>query len=239
MHYLVCSLAKTEQVIICTLSLSSFDFPEDAAERKSLHRSSQSQKVTYRFAGCINKSMSVKTILTYWGSKHIYVALPPLNCKPKIVRLSLPKEESIMDLSKEPMFQTLKTPVFFPFPTSQRNTKIAFRDLTTPTPDGGRSKKRDLLVLVLDADRSSVSFPENSSSPQSQVESQDIFTWTISKKDGWRDWDASIDECTTELEEDEEQYRKLRGTFVTEEQRFNVLIRSGLDWTKKAFLSCA
>jgi len=41
-----------------------------------------------------------------------------------------------------------------------------------------------------------------------------------------------------DLKEQTPTYEKLRGTFIDADRRFNVVVRSGLNWTKKAFLSC-
>jgi hypothetical protein len=42
-----------------------------------------------------------------------------------------------------------------------------------------------------------------------------------------------------ELRADGDLYDMLRGSFVDEDKRFNVPVRSGLDWTRKGFVSCA
>ena len=229
---------------MCTLSFTSFDWPESASRGTTLQRSSPSQKVTYSFAGALNKAKLCSIITTYWGPKYIYIALPPLSCKPKLVRFPLPQESTNLDSSHPAIFQTLKTPIYFPAQTPTRKPKIAIHEHTVPSTDGSKPKKRDLLVLVLNSSSpcSPSSSPPSKDSPQSPKEeedaSPDIFTWTISKKDGWRDWNTSIDERTAELEQEEEEYRRLRGSFVSEEQKFNVPIRSGLDWRRKAFLSC-
>jgi hypothetical protein len=62
-----------------------------------------------------------------------------------------------------------------------------------------------------------------------------VMTWSISGSDGWRDWDCKKDE----LSNSGHAISTLRGAFVDPEKRFCVPIRSGLDWTRKAFLSCA
>ena len=238
LHYLVCSFADIENGTMCTLSFSAFDWPEDTSKTTTLQRSSSSQKITYSFAGSLSKAKLCSVITTYWGSKYVYVALPPLSCKAKLVRFPLPKEGTSPDSSQAASFQTLKAPVYFPAPTPTRKPKMAIHEHTAPSTDGGKPKKRDLLVLVLNGSSSCSPSSSEDSEPLKEDASPNIFTWTISKKDGWRDWDTGIDERTAELEQDEEEYRRLRGSFVSEEQKFNVPIRSGLDWRRKAFLSC-
>lgn len=63
--------------------------------------------------------------------------------------------------------------------------------------------------------------------------------WKIPNDNGWRVWDPERDEKSTDLKLGVDYVRMLRGGFVDGERRFDVPIRSGLDWTRKAFLSCA
>ena len=247
LHYLLCSMIETEEkVTTCMLSLSSFIFPTELNELEPLQQHSTPQKIVYKFAGSISKSGSCRTLITHWTPKHVHVALPSLSWQPKLIRISLAEEDIDLETAKPAAIQTLKVPIYFPTPTPERNPRMAICDHAVPTTDGSKPKKRDLLVLVLDArnpDHATATTLEDNhghSLPQQQQGSlHDIFTWTISKKESWRDWDASIDECTPEVEKEEEEYRRLRGTFVSGEQRFSVLVRSGADWTKKAFLSCS
>ena len=225
---------ETESETSCTLVLSSFDFPDQAHGRVSLRRSSNPEKLTYRFIGSVSHT-ACPIMLTSWSSKYVYIALPPLDCKPKLIRLRHSRDDEA-EMSTGAVCQTLNDPVYFPSTTLKKDARMVYLE-NTPVSDGPKPKKRDLLALGLnfhDAEKS-----PSTPSPHQRQDEPDLLTWTISRKEGWRDWDRNVDEQTEEIEDRDQAYRKLRGSFVSQEQRFNVIVRSGLNWTKKAFLSCS
>lgn len=234
LHYLLATFVEDGSETLCTISFSSFEFAGQSQDSVSLLRRSASQKLTYRFAGAIPKAAR-SIVLTYWSSKHVYVALPPLNCRPKVIRLKLP-EDLESDTSTVAVFQTLKNPIYLPSTTLKQSVQMVYLENTLIT-GGPKPKKRDLLALGFNFYNTKGDF--FSPGARQINDEPDLLTWTVSRKEGWRDWDLSLDERTEEMEERAQVYEKLRGSFVSQEQRFKVIVRSGLDWTRKAYLSCS
>jgi NACHT domain len=127
-------------------------------------------------------------------------------------------------------FQTLRNPVFFPFTTPDRNPRLTV--LHYP-------KSETSLILSLDAEMSQATDKDTNSFIMRQPPT--LMIWPLSSKqnEDWRDWDDAIDEQSEKLRQGNHTYEKLRGSFVASDRRFTVPIRSGLDWTRKAFLSCS
>ncbi|KAJ5964931.1 uncharacterized protein N7479_004807 [Penicillium vulpinum] len=66
-----------------------------------------------------------------------------------------------------------------------------------------------------------------------------VVRWKIPNENGWRVWDPERDGKSTDLKLGFDYIRMLRSGFGDGERKFDVPIRSGLDWTRKVFLSCA
>jgi hypothetical protein len=169
-------------------------------------------------------------ILTHWTAKYLYLAFPLLSPSPKIVRLALDPASEQNSLSAR--FETLQDPLYFPTSTPYRNPQlciqISTQFITSNTPT-------EHLILALDPD-----LPQKSEEQRADFASSPVLIiWSISETNNWRDWDQNIDEHSAGLKTDQPKYEMLRGTFVDSEQRFSIPIRSGLDWRKKAFVSCA
>ena len=212
--------------------MSTFEFAISAGEIELLRRTLPVQHLTYRFCGTAD-ALSPPLVLSAWSSSHLVVALPKLYCDTKLVRFALLDDllEDAKSGSTAPACQTLKVPVYFPASTPYREPQLLFRESS----DSRTSGVNDHLILALDFEDKHMIGKDSTYSPLPPI----VMQWTISKIDGWRSWDTELDERSEELKSDRCTWNMLRGSFVDSEQQFHVPIRSGLDWKRKAFLSCA
>jgi hypothetical protein len=230
LYYLLCSLSDNTEGSVCSVTVSSFQFSGNTDELEDgLHRSGLNQHVTYRISKSA-RAISPAFILTHWTEQYLYIALPILSSKPKIVRLAL-NSSADQDTSG---FQTLQKPLYFPASTHYRNPQLCIQTLVD-TSSTNSNAPLEQLILALDSDVTSISKEQGRTS----ISSPTLIVWPISESNGWRDWSKESDERSSEFETSHRTYEMLRGSFVDSEQRFSIPIRSGLDWTKKAFVSCA
>ena len=182
------------------------------------------QRLSYTFGGSVN-TLQAPYIITYWDTDTVYLCLPSLSCNPKLVRFRLsnihPQQAS--SAGEETPIQTLVSPIFLPSSTPYRKPKLLYR---------ASPERSDILVLALDSLRQSDSDGGNDYPPT-------VMEWKIDNMGGWRAWEDIGDGEEHGLRGMNRTYETLRGTFITADQGFNVVVRSGLNWTKKAFLSCA
>ncbi|KAF7509053.1 hypothetical protein GJ744_008448 [Endocarpon pusillum] len=224
LFYLLYTAVEAETGVQQTVSVSSFHFSPGDNGEYVLRRTYPMHTVSYECTGSIQHPL----ILTSWGPDHLYIALPPLSCNAKILRLRYSGGGSSEEPPPPEAFQTLCNPVYFPSSTPYRHPRIKVLDQ-------GEGKRT--FTLALDADISSASSRLGETGPVLR-QPPALMTWDIGRMEDWRDWKASFDERSAELQAGRDMYNMLRGTFVDEDKRFNVVIRSGLDWRKKAFLSC-
>jgi hypothetical protein len=232
LYYLLCSFAEDAVGTTCSISVSSFNFTTSAKDFEPLRRSCPAQHITYRFAEPI-KSLSPPFILTYWSLPYLYVALPMLSCSPKIVRVAFQHHADITAVTLGP-FQTLQSPIYFPSSTPYRNPQIILHKSPAQS-NQVTSELSEHLVLALNEERAQGPGECSTESILPPI----IMRWSIPETGGWRNWVPELDERSEELNAKQETFDMLRGTFVGSEQRFSIPIRSGLDWRRKAFVSCA
>lgn len=223
LHYLLYTAVENEVGIQQTVSVSSFDFDVGDDGNFFLRRTHPTRTVSYECCGAIQHPL----ILTCWTSHYLYVALPPLSCNPKILRLRHPDGEYSGKPASE-TFETLRNLVYFPYSAPYRNPQFKVHNREE---DG-----KQTIVLAFDAEFSSVSRRGDTQPVMRQPPA--LMAWEIDRND-WQEWEGDVDERSEELKAGKCTYSMLRGTFVDADKRFNVPIRSGLDWTKKAFLSCS
>ncbi|KAK0727703.1 hypothetical protein B0T26DRAFT_695426 [Lasiosphaeria miniovina] len=207
----------------CQVLLSIFEFDGQSRDAGLLSRCAAVQRVTYKFRASTER-LRAPFILSHWDVDMLYLCLPLLSCSPKVVRIdvALARHNTSEDVTYA---QTLTSPVFFPNSTASRNPRLLYRSSPMDS--------KDIMLLALDGVFHGEGLGDDGNSYPPVV-----MEWKISKKDGWKAWDEETDGQESALAEDLRTYSQLRGTFVSAEKRFTVVVRSGLDWTKKAFLSC-
>jgi hypothetical protein len=200
------------------LSVLLFDESED-----DMMRSCQTDRLTYKLGESTGKLRAPYT-LTYWDTDHLYLCLPMLSCSPKAVRfcLNIPSQGEEAETGGNRV-QTLAEPMYFPSSTPRRSPRILYR--ASPS-------SKDAFVLALDSFHQADNDGGNDYPPM-------VVEWKVDGKTGWRAWDEDADGEERGLDEQTRTYEMLRGSFIDADRRFNVVVRSGLNWMKKAFLSCA
>ena len=213
--------------------VSTFEFAICADGIEPLRRTLPVQHLMYRFCDSAT-ALSPPLVLSAWSPKSLVVALPKLYCDTKMVRFALLDDLSESSISQNitTACQTLRAPIYFPASTPHRRPRLLFHEPSKPHTK--KSGANELLSLALDFEGKSTAAQGSKQPPLPPI----VMQWSISKTDGWRAWDAELDERSEELKSERCAWTMLRGSFVDSEQQFQVPIRSGLDWTRKAFLSC-
>lgn len=233
LYYLLCTFVDGDETgSTCSVSVSSFDLINELDAGEGLQRVQPAQHLTYQVGKPV-KDLCAPYLLMHWSSTHLYIALPSLSCNPKIVRLALAPSD--VSLTTTSAFQTLNSHIYFPSSTPARNPKLFVQTTATVAVGDPNPSPCERLILALDQRFSYESINMNVSSVLPPV----LMTWSISETDSWRDWKPELDSRSPECQSSVRAYNILRGTFVDSEQRFSIPIRSGLDWRKKAFVSCA
>jgi hypothetical protein len=237
LHFLLASFVDEASSTTCKVSLSSFlfrpDVPENAEgeEAEELLRCRPDRQITYKFEDAMHK-IPAPFLLSHWTADAVCIALPTLSCCPRMLRFDLainlePEEgegEGEGDLSAPP--ETLSQPVFFPASTLRRRPRLLVQTR-------GATKSDDFIFLGLDGEMQT-----GLDGKEPLAIAPCVMRWKIPRLGGWRRWDTETDERTPGLVNGTNQVAMLRGSFVDSEKRFNVPVRSGLDWTRKGFLSC-
>lgn len=185
-----------------------------------LHQNGQAAQIEYEATGGIQ----LPYILTAWTEQYVLIVLPQLAYKPKIVRLALSKKGSCGDRTT-PIFETLRKPIFFPFSAPERGPQLHYS-----TPENASN----VLTMSLAGDKVVQKGGDGTAVRQPPT----IMTWKIDDDKDWRAWESDLDKTSEDEEEAKQRVRRLRGTYVDQDKRFHVPVRSGLDWRKRAHLSC-
>jgi hypothetical protein len=223
LFYLLVMIAGSGNIeSTCDVFLSTFRV-EDFDENTSIRTHNLVQRLTYKFGASTDK-LRAPYVLSYWDTESLFLCLPLLSCNPKVVRLQLTKPD---ELEKEAtQIKTLTNPIYFPNSTPCRNPRILCRS--------SNSDKKDHFVLALDS-----LCQANEEEGASNGYSPSVMEWKIDGQTGWRAWNQAVDGEEARLAEESRTYAQLRGCFIDADRRFNIVVRSGLNWTRKAFLSCA
>ncbi|KAF1989338.1 hypothetical protein K402DRAFT_401992 [Aulographum hederae CBS 113979] len=245
LHYVLASLRPSRIETTCEIAISSFVCTYSSDASISLDRTGAVQRINYKSSGSFLKQCA-PCIITSWRDDTLILALPPLGCSPKVVRVSLPTSASgETDYVKGGVgeIQVLKAPIYFPSSTPYRRPRLAVLGSETFDSGAGKQAEQEHLTLILDSDTSSSSSFSSSTNPPSNCSPlpPTLMTWPVTSRGGWRSWSAEEDGTSEDLKllGKGHAYEVLRGSFVDREKRFSVPIRSGLDWRKKAYVSCA
>lgn len=238
------------------MTLSTFNFNHEGNSDDTLLREGAPQRCTYSFGEAL-ADVPLPLALTHWSDTEVIIALPPLTCDAKILKIMLPafpsvavsgaEESSLTDDGSA--ITTLSNAIYFPTSTPSRGARLMYRnDGESGMTAGGR------LYLVLDKLIHTVAGENNGvgqttegvtdiSAPGGpdlgQASPPVVLRWKIAQSDGWRPWHPKVDSTASDLKRDVPVWKLLRGQFVDSDKLFSVPIRSGLDWRRKAYLSCA
>lgn len=196
------------------------------------------------------------------------VALPPLTCDPRVVRIRLPEVDPATGLiaacyddddnGSGGGILTPREPVYFPASTPARRPRLMYRgpqqhqQRAEGVSEAGEAGGSCYLFLALDRLRhgkaptrptaggaSSAESDAEPSSPE-RVSPPVVLRWKMaSGDDGWRAWNPEEDGRASDLKRPIPVEKLLQGQFVDAAKRFHVQIRSGLNWSRKGHLSCA
>ncbi|KAI0839291.1 hypothetical protein F5Y06DRAFT_303403 [Hypoxylon sp. FL0890] len=163
-------------------------------------------------------------VVSYCDASHFYLCLPPFHHQPKLLRFPLGNGIT----ADEPhtgfhWVETLARPIFFPNSTPSRRPRILYRHTV--------SGEYDELVLALDSLRL-LSKESGAASPPMVVR------YKIDRENGWRAWNPDEDKEGVHLKQEERTWEMLRGAFIASDQRYKVVVRPRLNYTRKAYLSC-
>ncbi|KAH7309821.1 hypothetical protein B0I35DRAFT_440686 [Stachybotrys elegans] len=225
LYLLLVSFRSQSNITICNVKLSTFLFDSNDDTDGSILRSFHADSFTYQIWRQL-ETIPTPLALTIWDSESVTVALPPLTCNPRIVKIRLPRDDgkATADPVREAIL-TLASPICFPSSTPYREPQLVRRT---------GSKGDDYLHLALGPLKSTPGFDsENRSSPPV------VLRWKVSSKDGWVSWNEEKHGSSVDFGTNRETLHRLRGSFVDENKSFAVPIRGGLDWGRRGFLSCS
>lgn len=246
------------------MTLSTFNFNHGGNSDDTLLRECAPQRCTYAFGETL-ADVPFPLALTHWSDTEVIIALPPLTCDPKILKIILPVFPSVAisgaaesGCAEGNAILTLKDGIYFPTSTPSRHAHLMYRnDGESGTTAGGR------LYLVLDKlvhaaageDNDATKAAEEDTESSTNVDKGNndkadgpdlgqasppvVLRWKIAQRDGWRAWDPNMDGTSSDLKRDVPVWKMLRGQFVDSDKLFSVPIRSGLDWRRKGYLSCS
>ncbi|KAK2021116.1 hypothetical protein LX32DRAFT_687963 [Colletotrichum zoysiae] len=188
--------------------------------------------------------LSSPLALTSWADDYVIVALPPLACNPKVLRMDITtgggdflKPDSAPDVKgdSDDIF-VLREQIYFPTPTPQRSPSLAYRPMK-PGSDG--------LYLVLGPILAEPEIDGNGGQEKNDASQRSyhasppvVLRWTIPRVDGWRAWDVEVDQKLSEQIGRQDMLERLRGSFVDDRKSFTAPVRCGLNWTRKGVLTC-
>lgn len=260
LHFLSLAFVSDELAETTTVrvAVSTFVFNNEADSEEMLLREGEVRRCTYSFGQSL-RNVAKPLALTQWSDAYIIIALPPLTCDPKVLRISLPRgpEPDLDQESSEQLIRTLSSPIYFPTSTPHRYPRLMHRVEEA----AGNSGEASYIYLALDTAEEPVkqrlvcqpeqgceqqSIPTDES-PFSQMKQRGepsracppvVLRWKIPHPEGWRTWVTDEDSRAWDMKRGVSEWQMLRGNFVDSTKSFSVPIRSGLDWTRKGFLSC-
>ncbi|KAI0137727.1 hypothetical protein F4776DRAFT_105871 [Hypoxylon sp. NC0597] len=163
-------------------------------------------------------------VVSHCDASHFYLCLPPFHHRPKLLRFALGNKtiygESDADSYRA---ETLTHPIFFPNSTPSRRPRILYRHTV--------SGEHDELVLALDSLKAPSEESDAASPPM-------VVRYKIDRENGWRAWNPDEDKEGAHLKQEERTWEMLRGSFIASDQRYKVVVRPRLNYTRKAYLSC-
>ncbi|KAI9155258.1 Vegetative incompatibility protein [Paramyrothecium foliicola] len=231
LHFLLISFVGDGPGTRCHVKLSTFDFNDEGDADDTLVRGFQARSCTY-WAWERPENIAPPLALTFWNDDAVVVALPPLTCDPRILKIPLPRgtdanrTTSELEGDDDAAILTLREQIYFPSTTTRRSSELIYR--------AGGVGEDDYLFLSLGP---LLMTPTSDLTDISRAKPPVVLRWKIAGKDGWQPCDANMVQGSL-LSGETSMIRRLRGTFVDENRSFGVPIRGGLNWSRKGFLSC-
>lgn len=208
--------------------MSTFSFNSDDDDDDALLRESQTRGYQYTFGETLAE-VALPVSLTCWSDHEVVIALPPLTCDPRIIKIGLPRLPISAEESDPAAVCTLRAPIYFPTSTPRRKARLMYRGSPGGT-DGS-----DHLFLALDGLAAVDQAAEEGQPASGPV----VLRWKLAELGGWRAWEEERDGTSSDVKRGLSAWQMLKGDFVDNDKYFSVPIRSGLDWTRKGYLSCA
>ena len=227
--YLVLAIQPWGKGMQCSLSVSSLQMVHQRNLPLEIFAPDPSSTLSF----FVDEVFQPPLILTAWRPDYLYVALPPLSCNPKIVRLPLqPRNKHISD----PLgFQTLREPILFPCSTPFRQPRLSVDEkgkisLTLSAQSFSTKRSEDTTTMIGPCEKDAAYDIE-----QGPV----LISWLLDHLTSWRDWKSSMDGHSEKYNSQKDEAGWLRGSYVNPDQAFNVTIRSGLDYRTKKVITCS
>ncbi|KAI0870765.1 hypothetical protein GGS24DRAFT_90925 [Hypoxylon argillaceum] len=216
--YIHCLIIKFTQKNLhteCSIVTSCLKYTLEEDDVMKTITASKTHRIVYNFADPLI-ALDPPFSLSYWCDDYIIIALPPLTCSPKILKISLHSDVS------DPVL-TLRNPIYFPASTPRRDARLVYRPSSKDA--------EGYVFLVLNAVPAAKDATSDTSSPVAALR------WSVSDDDGWRPWNQE-DEILPDSTRNS-LWKFMRGNFVESGKPFSVPVRCGLNWTRKGYLSCA
>lgn len=208
--------------------MSTFRFHADSDDEDAVLRHSEVSGYKYMFGETL-ADVALPLALTCWSDNEVVIALPPLTCDPKIIKIGLRRHAGqVEDIAHDASFCTLRAPIYFPTSTPRRKARLLYR-----SSEG--TKGSGYICLALDGTEPS----EHGAGEDVLTSPPVVLRWKIAELGGWREWEEKQDGTASDLKRGISDWQMLKGDFVDNDKYFRVPIRSGLDWTRKGHLSCA
>lgn len=214
---------------------SSFHNDEEPNCKVTLHTYRPLSNGGYEDAGkpqmitrCIPESLAEQLTdfaLVHWSTDEVILILDSFNSRRKVIKFLLHREdETVAGTTALQSAFVLDRAIFLPSGVTS-DTKIFYQR-------GGRPERPHKLFLYLERNSA------DGTDPDRDVVDPVVVQWDIAQDHSWRAWDQAADGALEGWDQEYDILSKLRGMYIDEGKKFQVPIRSGLDWTRKAFLSC-
>lgn len=171
----------------------------------------------------LSERIDAAAILSTWTSSHIYISHHQMDSNQMIIRAPLSSGLRVGG-NIHTTFEILHDPVFFPLPGLDRRLGLHYLE---------RSQNSHVMALTIKS-RPVIGDKNSRRAPQPTT----VMAWEVDGDSAWRSWDGTVD---TSLDGDQAaKWKKnhLRGTYIADDKWFDVPVRSGLNWRKKAYISC-
>ncbi|KAJ8113403.1 hypothetical protein ONZ43_g5162 [Nemania bipapillata] len=216
LHCLAITFLQKNFYTECSVTTSCLEFTLEEGDTTKTITASKMHHAVYNLVDPLF-AIDPPFSLSYWCDDYIIVALPPITCSPKILKISL------KDNVSDPIL-TLRNALYFPASTPRRDPHLVYRPSSKDT--------EAYLFLVLNAVPAPQDAVSDTSSPVAALR------WGVSDDDGWRPWNQD-DESLPDPTRKSPLWNLMRGNFVESGKPFSVPVRCGLNWTRKGYLSCA